>query len=802
MFLNVFVVLVTTLAYCLLSSASSQYRRLDLTSSLPSTGTHRSLARVFQHALEYDTSVLQGMRVHYSYNDLKSDMINDPELYEKVVNDMLPSVTWWFKEALRIFPVKGNLKFEVPCAAIWSGSLKCAERISVDYDKCDGASLPDESIGGYETCPTSPDNCSTTQLGNGIPDSDFLIMVRAIEDVDCETNTLAYAVACRRDQFDRPIAGFLNICTTNFKTKSWAHQAATLHHELIHALGFGLYNFAYFRHKDGTPRTERDSKGLPPVDSSNRPIAGDSTIKTAKLGEVEYHFIVTETVIKKTKEHFGCENIVGMPLENTGGDGSAGSHWEQRILNSELMTSQASGLQLISEITLALLEDTGWYYPDYSYAMEVMWGSHRLTSDKCAFFTGPCISSGIAVDDKHFCTESMASGCTLQHHAAARCVISTYASDLPESFQYFANPREGGSSEKLDYCPRWEEYAFFDRPGVTSDCTNLNNAMEDRNFYGETYGKTSRCFTSTLLEKDYVYDQNSTPKGRCMKRECIVNAEGDAIGVRININSSKQSWIECSAADEGNIKTAEDMNGHLVCPPLTSVCFREFAGACANFGSYRGGACYCPVGFIGHDCTIDDTKENRAKYLHHFGYPSADWKTLKAGIRVDLEPEVEGNPVSFNKVQDLPEGLSLDTSTGIISGTPPESLIMECTAFVVEANAKDKSKVRAVFHMAVAPASLVVPPTDACPFDLTIYNIEVGSRPSETLPIPPGAITDPNTGNVIVTDPDEGSKEDEKNDNIDEDKSPEQPEGNDGYSVCKSLLRNVALLMLLTICLT
>ena len=42
------------------------------------------------------------------------------------------------------------------------------------------------------------------------------------------------------------------------------------------------------------------------------------------------------------------------------------SHWEERIFNNEVMTSNSdSENPVISRITLALFEDSGWYRPNY-----------------------------------------------------------------------------------------------------------------------------------------------------------------------------------------------------------------------------------------------------------------------------------------------------------------------------------------------------------------------------------------------------------------------------------------------------
>lgn len=41
------------------------------------------------------------------------------------------------------------------------------------------------------------------------------------------------------------------------------------------------------------------------------------------------------------QSHFDCNTIEGMQLENEGGGGSLGSHWERIIAYNEMMSSAA-----------------------------------------------------------------------------------------------------------------------------------------------------------------------------------------------------------------------------------------------------------------------------------------------------------------------------------------------------------------------------------------------------------------------------------------------------------------------------
>ena len=53
---------------------------------------------------------------------------------------------------------------------------------------------------------------------------------------------------------------------------------------------------------------------------------------------------------------------------------SMGAHWERRLFYNELMTAAISEVSIVSETTLSLFEDSGWYKVDYSMAENLEWG--------------------------------------------------------------------------------------------------------------------------------------------------------------------------------------------------------------------------------------------------------------------------------------------------------------------------------------------------------------------------------------------------------------------------------------------
>ena len=71
--------------------------------------------------------------------------------------------------------------------------------------------------------------------------------------------------------------------------------------------------------------------------------------------------INTPKVLAVARQHYNCKSLTGIPLENQGSTGSAGSHWESRYMLGDYMISTDYMDNVISDITLALFEDSKIY---------------------------------------------------------------------------------------------------------------------------------------------------------------------------------------------------------------------------------------------------------------------------------------------------------------------------------------------------------------------------------------------------------------------------------------------------------
>lgn len=130
----------------------------------------------------------------------------------------------WFRRALAVEPVKGNLRL--------SGYSACGQD--------GGVQLPREYVEGMfirtVTCSQMKNfeficgfNVLFTASTDGVADTDLVLLVTTRPTTG---NTLAWAVACERDQWGRAIAGHVNVAPRHLTAEAETLLSATLIHEV------------------------------------------------------------------------------------------------------------------------------------------------------------------------------------------------------------------------------------------------------------------------------------------------------------------------------------------------------------------------------------------------------------------------------------------------------------------------------------------------------------------------------------------------------------------------------------------
>ncbi|KAK4796809.1 hypothetical protein SAY86_029135 [Trapa natans] len=461
------------------------------------------------------------------YNCTQDDISGEDKRHR--LRKALGQTVDWFRRALSVEPVKGNLRL--------SGYSACGQD--------GGVQLPREYV------------------EDGVADADLVLLVTTRPTT---SNTLAWAVACERDQWGRAIAGHVNVAPRHLTAEAETLLSATLIHEVMHVLGFDPHAFAHFRDERKRRRVQVTEQVL-----------------DEKLGRAVTR-VVLPRVVMHSRFHYGAfsKNFTGLELEDGGGRGTSGSHWEKRLLMNEIMTGSVDTRSVVSKMTLALLEDSGWYEANYSMADRLDWGRNQGTefvTSRCDLWKGP-----------YHCNTTKFSGCTYNREAEGYCPMVSYSGDLPQWAQYFPQTNKGGQSSLADYCTYYVAYS-------DGSCTDANSARPPDRMLGEVRGSSSRCMASSLVRTGFVRGSLSQGNG-CYQHRCVNNSLEVAVdGI----------WKVCPAS--GGPMQFPGFNGELICPAYHELCSTSpalVAGQCPNLCSFNGdcidGRCRCFLGYHGHDC--------------------------------------------------------------------------------------------------------------------------------------------------------------------------------------------------------
>jgi hypothetical protein len=322
-----------------------------------------------------------------------------------------------------------------------------------------------------------------------------------------------------RSVYNRPLTGMVYINTRLINpTASTPEERElirlTLLHEYIHILGFSPFLYSMFIDEDGNPT--------------------QVYLKTNFLG-TDVPFLSSNKLTEFTKEYFNCTKVPGMVLEKNGVTGTSYAHWSRTILQNELMTgSSAYNYRQLTNFTLKLLDDTGWYAIDFSFAEKTIWGRNK----GCDFFTQKC------TDFAEYCTKLDKYGCDYNYNFLSICM-----------------------NDGLSSCPY--NYGF-------QNCTSIYNINEqnrqvtqnlNRQYPYNVYAGLSKCLMSSYKNSDYL--------PRCHRVTCDTEFKNVKIYLE---ESSRIKSVTCGFAEANEHKTILDFYGNNItfrCPYYTRMCFDQ-----------------------------------------------------------------------------------------------------------------------------------------------------------------------------------------------------------------------------------
>ena len=271
-------------------------------------------------------------------------------------------------------------------------------------------------------------------------------------------------------------------------------------------------------------------------------------------------YVTSPKVLIKARQHFNCASINGMPLEDQGGEGSAGSHWEARYMLGDYMISTDYMDNVISDISLALFEDSGFYEVEYYSGGLFKFGKNK----GCTFLNNKCIVNGSPISEE-FCVRPRQPMCSQSRVSKGFCGIYQYSATIPSNYQYFDNTNIGGFSP-ANYCPITSTFDS-DTDYYPNNCNVGNSSLHGD--YGEVMGSNSFCFLSSLLPTSS--SQNRTYQSICYRVRC--NSSSKQIVVSIG-----SSTVNCPT--NGGNMTLNGYSGVITCPKYTDICDAEDNEVC------------------------------------------------------------------------------------------------------------------------------------------------------------------------------------------------------------------------------
>jgi len=476
------------------------------------------------------------------------DETNSAEIdwYTKVI---LPQTASYWSEALSVIPVNGRLRIS-----------------STDLD-------------GFSHCGDSEfTRVPNSHKSNGVDSADLVLYVSASNSQRfCPARTLAVAVPCNFDQFDRPTAGAINVCLDNIDLREDGTASEDVErdyidvtiHEVGHVLGHSSNSYRFFWDAEtGEPRTKRpfQARSVTCVDGNTRSLIlpSEDTMQFYDRDGRRYASIVTPKVRAIARNQFDCQSLEGAQLENqpTRPESCAGDHWDERLFYPEALSGViAPTANILSSLTLALMEDSGWYLANYTSSRMSPWG----LGAGCSFVNEPCLQDGAsgraevpAWGRGFFCNSANEKGCSSELTHKMACTVIDYYYFVPQrlpepQYQYFEGEPSKGGPRQADFCPVYgSSYDNVKAGGL--ECSNPGNAPTF-NLYSEVYGEESKCIPSTAGES------------LCYRTACVK----EEMALWINVLGE---WIVCDydfqrhsvRVGQGLLETT------LVCPRLSQAC--------------------------------------------------------------------------------------------------------------------------------------------------------------------------------------------------------------------------------------
>ena len=377
-------------------------------------------------------------------------------------------------------------------------------------------------------------------LNNGIP-YDYVILLKIESHTEVSKKILGFQSdpVIIESGTNRPIYGIINIFNndyTHMENVDYFLLNSFLH-QIIHLLVFHPKLILKFPSGSNTYKDDQDYT------------------RTKR-----FRYITSNKVMEYAKIHFDDDELIGMALDYNADLEKSMFHWHQRFMLGDLMVGDLYQEQVLSDMTLALFEDSTWYKVNYYTG-----GLFRFGKSKSSYFTySYCINkNNLYRFPNDFCEEENQRRCTPGHLAKGYCKFYTDA--VPYPYNYWPNNSTKGGIRSMDYCPIAERedyklgtmYNFY--PGSCKvgliEKEGLAEVMSDNSFC-----TVSTVFSSDEDENNYSYNQ----RGACYPMFCTDNSLTVQIGNFYFVCNKNGGII--------HMPSISGFRGNFECPHYNTIC--------------------------------------------------------------------------------------------------------------------------------------------------------------------------------------------------------------------------------------
>ena len=408
-------------------------------------------------------------------------------------------------------------------------------------------------------------DCANNSFFNTNLDADLLVFVRIRQlfeiDSDIVTSIIKY------DTNGRPLIAQIVVNAEKQERKlnnNDDYQIRTFSQMFLHSL----------THILGFTRTVLNKKGfISEKDVKNR-IDNSNTRK----------LIVNNTnIVKLARKYYNCSQIEGIELDTVNSDYCYSDiHWEGRLLLGDYMTKNLYYLdQVISEFTLTLLEELGWYQVNHYSGGLMKFGRNKgcnFINNDCIKIIGEVVTSSFP---NEFCSSDSTSTCSPGRISRGYCFTNTQKNSVNAKYLR-VNWEDDYGIENVEYCPISYETNSNRDYSYLGNCNFGDNTFGhdlykeygiNSIYFGESLGNNSFCALSSIILNNS--DSNIYFKYRGVIRPTCYSMHCSDTSLTIILSSQgKKEFVVCPR-EGGLIKIGgkySNFNGYLFCPDYNLIC--------------------------------------------------------------------------------------------------------------------------------------------------------------------------------------------------------------------------------------